>query len=196
MSQINKQLEVSTATDAELVARAQDGDDAAFAALVSRYISFVYNLSLRYMRDREEADDATQMVFVKVWRVLERVDIGKPLRPLIGEITKNTCLDVLKKKRAIPFSAFDTADDDNILSQTLESNDPSPCEQAALNARAGIAAAALRILSESSRRVLSLYYFEGFNFREIGELLGAPVHTIKSRHRRALQQLRRHIGAI
>jgi RNA polymerase sigma-70 factor (ECF subfamily) len=177
-------------TDAVLVARAQAGDEKSFAELVRRYLSIVYTAAIRYMRTSADADDISQLVFIKMWRNLKRFDAAKPLKPWLYEIVKNTCLDALKKKRAIPFSAFETEDGESMIESMFASDAPSPEAEVGAAMNSAIVRVAMDKLSASARRVLDLYYKDGLNFREIGERLGESLHTVKSRHRRALHQIK------
>jgi RNA polymerase sigma factor for flagellar operon FliA len=76
------------------------------------------------------------------------------------------------------------------LAESLVSNDQSPSDAAEQSILKRVLSSALEKLSPAYQRVLSLYYKEGLNFREISETLNEPLHTIKSRHRRAVINLR------
>lgn len=87
------------ATDAELVARALEGDSAAFAGIIERYQRLVFNIVYHYLGRREPVEDMAQEVFLKVYRSLGRYDPGRPLRHWIGKIAANQCLDELRKRK-------------------------------------------------------------------------------------------------
>ena len=176
--------------DNELVLLAKSGSEKALETLVKRHLSLVYGSCLRYLRNPDEAEDAVQETYVKVWRNLKKIDPQKNIRSWIMEIAKNTCLDMLKKKNAVPMSAFEDETGYNYLAESLVSTAQSPSEAAERSVLRRILNSALEKLSPAYQRVLSLYYKEGLNFREISEALGEPLHTIKSRHRRAVIGLR------
>ncbi|MCX6781136.1 MAG: sigma-70 family RNA polymerase sigma factor [Candidatus Magasanikbacteria bacterium] len=182
--------DIKEETDAELVVRAQAGDQNSLAELVRRYLSVVYNNAFRYMRNAADADDITQLVFIKMWRNLKRFDAEKSLKPWLGEIVKNTCLDAFKKKRAIPFSAFETEEGELMIEAVTASDSAAPDVEIIEKMDAEMLQIAAQKLTASARRVLDLYYKDGLNFREIGERLGESLHTVKSRHRRAVHQMR------
>ncbi|MFA6521413.1 MAG: RNA polymerase sigma factor [Candidatus Gracilibacteria bacterium] len=166
------------------------GDEGALEVLINLYLKPIYSFVYRYVNGAEEAEDITQEVFVKAWRNLKKFKQNKSFKTWIFEIAKNTALDFLKKKKTIPFSKFEDESGKNVLLETLA--DPAELPQELLN-RQGIAKlleTAMSKLSPSHRMVLFLRYNDHFNFREIAEALTEPLHTIKSRHRRALIKLR------
>lgn len=188
-------------SDEQLIIEAGKGDQQALELLVKRYLSLVYGVSRRYLRDSDEAEDAVQEVFVKVWRNLKKFDtpsfakategkVKKSARPWIMEITKNTCLDLIKKKRSIPLSVFDAPDGTNLLTENLTSKDPSPSEMVEQSQLKQLLNSAQKKLSKQAQTVLSLYYQQGLNFREIAWSLNESLNTVKSRHRRALISLK------
>ncbi|MBI5465766.1 MAG: RNA polymerase sigma factor [Candidatus Kerfeldbacteria bacterium] len=79
-------------SDEQLVALAVRNNQAALATLVKRYLRLVYALAYRYVVDKDEAEDVTQEVFVKVWRHLGKFDTNKVFKPWLYQITKRACL--------------------------------------------------------------------------------------------------------
>lgn len=180
-------------SDEQLVKAAIRNDPEALKLLVERYMSLVYSISRRYLRQTEDAEDATQETFVKMWRNLKKIDLEKPLKPWIGEIAKNTCLDLLKKKHALPFAAFTKADGSNSLNDTISDAALLPSEMAEQSLSKRLLETAIQKLPSDYAKIIALYYTEGLNFREIGERFNESINTIKSRHRRALFILRKII---
>jgi RNA polymerase sigma-70 factor (ECF subfamily) len=174
----------------ELILLAKAGNDNALETLVSRHLSVVYGACLQYLKDSDEAEDAAQETFVKVWRNLKNIDSQKNFKAWIMEIAKNTCLDILKKKKTVPISAFEDENGFNYLAESIPSTSLSPSDLAEHSILSRILNTALEKLSPAYRLVLSLYYKEGLNFREISETLNKPLHTVKSQHRRAVISLR------
>ena len=180
-------------SDSQLITDYLAGDEKSLEALFGRYLKPIYRFAYRYVGGGQDAEDVTQEVFVKVWKHLERFDQSKSFKTWIFSIAKNTAIDFLKKsrsasggKKAIPFSEFENENGENIITETLA--DPSPLPHELLE-KAGVAQmlnSAMEKLSPKYRMVLFLRYNDHFNFREIAESLGEPLHTITSRHRRAL----------
>jgi RNA polymerase sigma-70 factor (ECF subfamily) len=177
-------------SDEILTRKYPQGDEKSLEVLILTYLKPIYSFVYRYVGNEQDAEDITQEVFVRVWRNLKKFDQNKSFKTWIFSIAKNASLDYLKKKKAIPFSAFDTEEGGNRLTDTLA--DPSPLPQELLE-KAGMAKilnVAMERLSPQYRMVLFLRYNDHFNFREIVESTGEPLHTIKSRHRRALIKLK------
>ncbi|MDP3784513.1 MAG: sigma-70 family RNA polymerase sigma factor [bacterium] len=176
--------------DEQLIADYLNGDEKSLELLVQNYLKPIYSFVYRYVGDGQDAEDVTQEIFIKIWRHIKRFDQNKSFKTWIFSIAKNTAIDFLKKKKAIPFSAFGNEEGEDAFTETLA--DPSPLPQELLE-KAGMAqilTSAMDKLSPKYRMVLFLRYNDHFNFREIAESLGEPLHTIKSRHRRALIKLK------
>ncbi len=114
--------------------------------------------------------------------ILIKFNSKKSFKTWIFTIAKNTCIDWLKKKKTIPFSEFEDEIGKNKFNEMF-------IDQRSLADRIF----GIDKLSPKYRLVLSLYYNDNLNFREISEILGEPLNTIKSRHRRALTILRKHL---
>lgn len=166
------------------------GDEKSLEILIRRYLKPIYNFVFRYIGNQSEAEDITQETFIKIWRNLKKFDQKKSFKTWIFHIAKNTAIDFLRKKKIIPFSEFENEKGENALTETLIDYRPFPDK---LLERADMAKTlndAINKLSVPYRMVLFLRYNDHFNFREIAEALGEPLNTVKSRHRRALFQLK------
>jgi len=104
-------------------------------------------------------------------------------------IAKNTAIDFIRKKRIIPFSSFNNDNDDyinniqdeklNLLNEIIKKDNRSKLSKIIKN------------LNNKQQLVLYLYYYEEMNFREISEILGISVNTVKSQHFRSIQNLKK-----
>lgn len=182
---------VENKIDRGLILEANAGNGQSLELLIGRYLPSVYGLCLRYLQEQADAEDATQETFVKVWKKLAAFDQEKNFRPWVLEIAKNTCLDILKKKKIIPFSDFETGDGSNSLTETLIAGGLTPHEFTEQSSFNRILNTALCKLPAAYQNTLSLYYGKQLNFREISEHLNEPLHTVKSRHRRAIGILKK-----
>lgn len=178
--------------DATLVERCRQGDDLAWEALVRRWQGPVYGLAWHYLGDAEDARDAAQEAFVRVYRQLGSFD-GDRFQAWLLRITRNLCLDQLRRRRTrpapedLPAAADDAAPPDPA---------PSP-EQAWLSsARRRVVQEALRRLSGPNREVIVLKDIQGLKLGEIAGMLGLPIGTVKSRAHRARLELARQVIAI
>lgn len=171
------------------------GDEQAFEMLVDRYLKPLYNFTFQLVGDKTASEDIVQDVFVKVWKNLKRFNQEKKFSTWLYAIAKNTAFDWLKKKKALPFSFFETADGINFL-ENIEDQTISNTE--ALWERMDNTKDAqnfLASLSPKLRTVLFLHHNEGFSLVEIAEIFGQPSNTVKSQYRRAIFSLREKFSA-
>src|SRR3989338_308011 len=101
-------------TDEQLVEKYLKGQKRALEILINRYLALIFNYALHYAKQPALADDLTQEVFIRVWKKIKKFNSRYKFKSWLYTIAKNTCLDYLKKKRAVNFSELDSVDD-NLL---------------------------------------------------------------------------------
>lgn len=171
---------MDSGTDEELVRRFVDGDREAFAGLVERHHTRVYNIAYRMLGGREDALDAVQDVFLTCVRKLAGFRGQSAFTTWLHRVTVNVCLDTLRRRwREQPsgdelpeISVPDTSD------STVEAVDVQR---------------ALLQVPEEFRTVLVLHDIEGQPYDTIAEILGVPIGTVKSRLHRGRVTLGRAI---
>lgn len=181
--------------DIQLIAAFIKGDGDSFAALVDRYMPMVYAFTYRYAGNADAANDIVQDVFIKVWKNIRKFDQKKNFKTWLLTIAKNTAIDSIKKKKGILFSRIEEreTDLDAFIAPYVEGPD-LPDELFQKKQTKADLERVLQKLSPSYRSVLLLRYTEHLKFREIADTLQEPIDTIKSKHRRALIQLRTMLG--
>jgi len=168
------------------------GDQDALKKLIDRYTPSIYNFSLRFV-SAEYAKDITQDVFIKVWKNLKKFNSQKAsFKTWIFAIARNTIIDYLRKKKIVSFSFLDTEEEN--FESNIEDEVILPDEALIKLEDKELLNKLLEELPINYREVLILYYQEDVTFKEIGELLGKPLNTVKSYHRRALILLKKIIG--
>jgi RNA polymerase sigma-70 factor (ECF subfamily) len=180
-------------SDAQLViAYKEDGREAAMTTLVNRYVTLVYNLIVRLVGDRREAEDLTQETFMKMWKALSRFDTEKNFKTWIFAIARNTAIDYLRKKKPILFSRLNSENEDGEtrFEDNLTDDNVLPDEAFEKKEMAGGLEKALQTLSLDERTIIVLHESDEMTFEEIADVLSKPMNTVKSRYRRALQKLR------
>lgn len=176
-----------------LLARCRQGDDLAWEALVRRYQGRVFALALQYLRDREEARDTAQEVFVKVYRHLGRLDEGRAFLPWLLRLARNACVDRLRRlKVRRPEEGLVPVDE----AQEVPAEETSAEEALLSDGRKALIYRALGMLSERSREVIVLKDVEQMKLEEISQLLGVTLGTVKSRSHRARLELARAVREI
>ena len=154
----------------ELIDRVRAGDGGAFGALLDRYESVVYNLALRMVGSREDAQDITQGVFAKAFQKLDTFDRRNRFFSWLYRIAIHECLNHRRSRRT-----------EEALSEQVP--DPAdPPDRAAERAELveQVRQAVLRI-PETYRQVIVLRHFLNLSHEEMGEVLEIPPKTVKSR---------------
>lgn len=169
----------------QLIARAKDGDTAAFAALVHAHGQLVYNLALRTLGDPQEAEDMAQEAFVRAWQSLDSFRGEARFSTWLYRIVTNLCYNRLPRlKREL--EALDP--DEDVL---LPAQRPS-VEKQLLNDQLRIHLwRAIEELPEQYRMLITLRHLQGMSYREIAEVTETPLGTVKTgiyRARRRLQE--------
>ncbi len=181
-------------SDEELIAEYLAGERGAFDELTARHLKGVYSFALRFLGSKEEAEDIAQETFVKAWSNLSHYAPQKSsFKTWILRIARNASIDFLRKKKHVPLSQFEH-EGENVLAETVPDTGALPEELFAKEESSAALARALEMLPPRHRDLFILYYTNELTFEEIGQLLGEPANTVKSRHRRALLVLRKHLN--
>jgi RNA polymerase sigma-70 factor (ECF subfamily) len=169
--------------DEVLVRRVASGDERALSGLYDRYAGLVYGTGMRYLGDRETAEELVQDVFTSVWKNAAGFD---PMRASFAtwvyRITRNRATDLIRRRKA----RVRTVDGEPLF----EPGETDPSSELSRNFDV---AAALSRLTPVHREVLVLAYFHGFSQREISDRTATPLGTVKSRTTAALRALREHM---
>lgn len=176
--------------DSNLIQQYLKGDGKSLEILVKKYLKPIYGFAYRNVGNSEEAEDITQEVFVKVWKNIKKFDQKKNFKPWIFQIAKNTSIDFLRKKKAVPFSRFENEKGQNSLAENIVAKPLNLIENFSDKK---VLAEALQLLSNKEQKIISLRHTDGMSFREIAEVYGESINTIKSRYRRTLKALRKNI---
>ena len=154
---------LSACSDEDLLGRFCRGETEAFGALVRRYERELYGYLRRYRGDATMAEDVFQNTFLQVYVKSGQYETGRPVRPWLYTIATHQAIDALRR---------------NSRHQAVS------LEQRREKVRAGVEG-----LPDFLRQVLILAYYQGLKYREIADILGIPVGTVKSRLHAALVKL-------
>ncbi len=154
----------------------QAGDLGAFEQLVTRYQTMVHGLAKSMLRRPEDAEEATQDAFLKLFRARGSYDPCRSLEPWLLRIAGNACRDKLRRLRAAHLPTAVGADDHDPLLDL-------PDSRAALGAARQFVDHSVRgeleLLSERVRQPLELKYLRGFTNQQIAEALGISISNVK-----------------
>jgi RNA polymerase sigma-70 factor (ECF subfamily) len=173
----------------DLVVRCRQGDDLAWESLVRRLEGRVYAIAFHYLRDREEARDTAQDIFVKVYQKLHTVREDKPFVAWLMRLARNACIDRLRRLDVRTPAHSVPLEDAPDLKVAL----PTPEEACLQSARDRLVYRALGTLSERNREIIVLKDIQERKLVEIAEMMSAPLGTIKSRWNRARVELAKAI---
>ncbi|MEI7497787.1 MAG: RNA polymerase sigma factor [Candidatus Falkowbacteria bacterium] len=181
-------------TDEQLVRAYIKGDNQAIEVLLGRYAGPMLFFVVQSINNQAEAEDLAQEILYKSWRKIKTYHPEQPFKPWLYRLARNTVIDYWRKRK-LPL-AF--ADADDTFAGEIDVVDESPLALTEIMKREEQEdiAALISTLAPDERMLLNLYYYQGLNLREIAELSQSSVDTIKSRHRRVLQKLRKLIDKI
>ncbi|MBM4062296.1 MAG: RNA polymerase sigma factor [Planctomycetes bacterium] len=154
--------------------RIQAGDLEAFAQLVERFQNIVYGLASSMLRRPEDAEEAAQDTFLKLFRARGQFDGSRSLEPWLLRIAGNTCRDKLRRLRA---NALPVVRGDEDLTQELP--DPRHSREGQRHHVGSRVRAELESLSEKVRLPLELKYLRGWTNQQIADALGMSLSNLK-----------------
>ncbi len=178
-----------------LVARAKKGNQAAFAELINRYSERVYNLALRILRNREDAEDILQETFLTVLEKIHTFDGRSGFFTWIYRIATNASLMRLRKKKIVFQELSDNPDfQESIESRVFVDWSQDPSINIYDEEVKGKLDEAINKLSDIYRSVFVLRDIEGLSIKETSAILNITEENVKIRLRRARQYLRDYLS--
>jgi RNA polymerase sigma-70 factor (ECF subfamily) len=189
------------AAELALIERCKLSDQTAFASLVELHQDYVYNLAYRILQNHEEADDATQEAFVKIWQALPNFRGESKFSTWLYRIVHNLCLNRIRSNKSAPqtvsveFSWDDESDEERELVANLP-GDPvdDPANRFDSIERRKVIWREVDALPGKYRSIISLYYGQEFSYEEIAAILEVPVGTVKTHLFRAKAMLRNKLS--
>jgi RNA polymerase sigma-70 factor (ECF subfamily) len=178
----------ATAEISDLIARCALRDRAAFRTLYERTSAKLYGVTLRILRDRSEAEEALQEVYVKIWQRADRYVPGgfSPISWLVA-VARNHALDVLRARKP------QSEDIDTVLDMADTAPDPEQTE-ARRGERARIDSC-LDQLEAARADAVRGAYLDGLSYEELARRHEVPLNTMRTWLRRSLMKLRECLSA-
>ena len=166
--------------DKNILIRARAGDLEAFEYILSFYEKPIYNYCLRILKNSHNAKDVTQETFIKVYTHRKLIDSEKNIKTWIFTIATNTAYDFLRgKKRKQEVSL----DEENETISSFEAYYPKEGLVSDVDG-------ALEKINLEYKKALLLFYQQGFEYKEIAEILSMPINTVKTHISRGKEQLK------
>lgn len=183
--------------EADLVRRAQAGDDEAFRQLVETHQSKVFSIIYGILRKRNDAEDIAQQVFTKIYFSLKNFDFRSSLLTWVYKITVNECYDYLRKKkvRKLVYESDMGEDDERSMENTRLAVETSAPVDKRTEDRDYLLQLLERV-SEEERMLLIQKEVEGLTVEELAQETGLNENTIKVKLFRARQKLVKHAAKL
>ena len=168
----------------DLVERAQQGDQKAFASLAAAHVYRCYAIARRILRDPDRAEDAVQQALLGAWRDLPMLREPERFEAWLHKLVVNACYSEARGRRRwtalIHVLPIQTAFDPDVASSVAARDELE---------------GAFRRLTPEQRAVVVLHHYQGYPLTEIAKTLGIPVGTARSRLHYAVRQLRSVLDA-
>ncbi len=174
------------AQPADAIARALAGDNEAWGELYSQHAPAIFRFCRRSLPTREDAEDATMEIFMKVHEKLAQYDPIRPFSAWLYKVAANHCWDMLRRRH----SRQDLERGDEIESLSVENADPDQLSQLIETQTALRVRAAMNRLPPRAKMALTLRYYAEMSYDEIADTLGLRRAVVGVVLLRARQQLR------
>ena len=174
-----------------LIQRTLTGDETAFASLVRKYQKQVHMLAWRKIGDFHIAEDITQETFLQVYQKLETLEDPTRFLRWVYVIADRLCIAWLRKNQRHT-EPLENANISEVETEAYSRYITTEHARTFAEARRDVVEALLAKLKGGNRTTLTLHYLEGMTYTEISDFLGVSENTVKSRLRRARQQLKQY----
>lgn len=183
-------------SDEELLIRYREtGDRNLYENLVRRYEREIYTFLRRYLGNAQLAEDTFQATFLSVHLRADQFEEGRRFRPWLYAIATNKAIDCQRRTKRHRHTSLDAVTSNQVsegrdnLAARLVDLQPDPSSIAACTETGERVRAALQELNEPTQQLIQLAFYQGMKYSDIGEILGIPVGTVKSRVHTAMRRL-------
>ena len=168
-----------------LVKKAQSGDLRSFEQLIEQHQAKVFNIALGIMGNRQDAEDAAQIAFIKIYRAIGDFKSQSKFSTWVYRITVNVCMDEVRKKKR-----HGSVSDEEIGDAFFADDSSSPEAQSLKSEQSEELKKAIASLKPEHRKMIVLRDINGFSYEEIAKITRLSAGTVKSRINRARAHLK------
>jgi RNA polymerase sigma-70 factor (ECF subfamily) len=172
--------------DNELISKVLSGDQQAYGSLVSRYQNYVFTLALRFTKNREDAEEVSQDIFIKAYRALADFRGASKFSTWLYTIVNTTCITFLRKKRL----EIHSLDNEKVFEVADSQDSGMRANLVEQKSRVSMVNNAIKMLSTDDAEVITLFYKGEQTLEEIAQILGIEANTAKVRLHRARTRLK------
>jgi len=189
--EVEKEFSDKAKKDFELVDKAKNDDQKAYAELLKRYRRPVYHLVLKMVRNQEDAEDLTIEAFSKAFKNLPKFNPEYTFSTWLFRIATNNCIDFIRKKKLNTTSIDTTFQDDggDDMRMEIKDKDLNPQEAAIRDQKIALVRAIVTKLPMKYQVLVRLRYFDELSYEEIAGEIDAPLGTVKAQLHRARELL-------
>jgi len=172
--------------DSEIIGKVLSGDQQAYALLVDRYQNYVFTLALRFTKNREDAEEVSQDIFLKAYRSLSDFRGAAKFSTWLYTIVNNTCISFLRKKKLEVHSL----DNEKVFEVADNQESGMRANMIEQKSRIAMVNKAIALLSTDDAEIITLFYKGEQPLEEISNILGLETNTAKVRLHRARARLK------
>lgn len=172
--------------DNEIISKVLAGDHQAYEGLVNRYQNYVFTLTLRMIKSREDAEEVAQDVFIKAYKYLADFRGTAKFSTWLYTIVNNTCISFLRKKKP----EIHSLDNERVFEVADSVGSGMGANQVEQKSRVSMVNKAISMLGPDDAEIITLFYKAEQSLDEIAQVLGLEVNTAKVRLHRARVRLK------
>lgn len=172
--------------DNELISKVLSGDQHAYAGLVTRYQNYVFTLALRFTKNREDAEEVSQDIFIKAYKALADFRGASKFSTWLYTIVNTTCISFLRKKKL----EIHSLDNEKVFEVADNQDSGMRANQVEQKSRISMVNNAIKMLGSDDAEVITLFYKSEQSLEEIAQILGIETNTAKVRLHRARTRLK------
>ena len=172
--------------DNELISKVLSGDQHAYAGLVTRYQNYVFTLALRFTKNREDAEEVSQDIFIKAYKALADFRGASKFSTWLYTIVNTTCISFLRKKKL----EIHSLDNEKVFEVADNQDSGMRANQVEQKSRMSMVNNAIKMLGSDDAEVITLFYKSEQTLEEIAQILGIETNTAKVRLHRARTRLK------
>ncbi len=184
--EVNTNFTENAKNDFQLVVKAREGDQKAYASLMQRYKDSIYFMALKMVNNKEDAMDLTVETFAKAFDKLDKYQPDFAFSTWLFRVATNNCIDFIRKKKLNTMSLHGMVDDDgDERPMQIKTDDLNPEEFSIKKQQTQELKALVESLPQRYRNLITLRYFDELSYEEISTQLSLPLGTVKAQLFRA-----------
>ncbi|MFC2119270.1 RNA polymerase sigma factor [Bacteroidota bacterium] len=186
---VNPNLSDKAQKDFQIIQRALEGDEKAFADLMGRYRDSIYFLLLKMVNNKTDAEDLTIEAFGKAFKNIGKYSPSYAFSTWLFKIATNNCIDFMRRKKSNISVDNQITGYDIDSTTSLQSNYPGPDESLLKKEKIKFLHIVIEKLKPRYKTLIDLRYFKEYSYEEIADTLDLPLGTVKAQLFRARELL-------